>query len=279
MRPGGEPPPRGHLTGIGVIVTRPAGQNQALAGRLRQEGATVWECPVIRIEPGADLGALDRALETLAPGDWIVFTSSNAVGVVFAHLRGAGSAAQLPAGVRLAAIGPATALALEREGVQADRVPALHQAEGLAEEFPRSQVEGRRIVIPRAEKARELLPQTLQARGARVEVVPVYRTVRTPERAAEVARLLAEDRVRVVTFTSASTVDGFVDLFPPGQAAEALRRGRAVAACLGPITAARAREAGLEVGIEAARSTVDDLAEAIVEGVSGSARRRVSGPE
>jgi uroporphyrinogen III methyltransferase/synthase len=263
---------------VGVIVTRPEKQNESLADPLRRAGASVWECPVIRIEPHADLTPLDRSLSTLAPGDWIVFTSANAVGVVFAHLRESGREASLPHGVRLAAVGPATAQALEREGVHPERVPVLHQAEGLVEELALSAVEGRRVVIPRAEEAREILPETLRERGAIVEVVPVYRTVRTREAAATISRLLDSGLVRVVTFTSASTVSGFLDLFPPGRAVELLTHGKVVVACLGPITATRAREAGIEVAIEASRATADGLAEAVLDAFSGKAPERVSGP-
>jgi uroporphyrinogen III methyltransferase/synthase len=255
------------LTGRTVLVTREAAQAAGLAEELRARGARVIESAVIAFEDPADWGPADAAIASLAIYQHILFTSANAADRFARRLRSRaapGAQPALPVDARVTAIGPATAAAARAAfGVPVDEVSADFRAEGLVRHMEsRGDLAGTRVLLPRAEVAREVLPEALRAGGARVDVVPVYRTV--PCRLApEVARMLAAGAVDVVTFTSASTVRHFLAAvggsFPPG----------AVAAVIGPVTADAARAAGVEPAIEASQATMASLAEAIAAHFGG----------
>ena len=238
------------LFGRTVVVTRARAQASALVDRLRELGADTVELPAIRIDEPADGGhALRRAVADLASFDWVIVTSPNGARRLLAQCRDArafGSA-------RVAAIGPGTADALREGNVEADLIPDRFVAEGLLEVFPDPPPDRHgRILIPRASEARDVLPDELRNRGWHVEVVPAYRTVQGRPTDNELAAVSAAD---VVTFTSSSTVRNFLDVchtVPP------------VVACIGPITAATARDAGLDVAVEARVHTIDGLVEALV---------------
>src|SRR5262249_17946715 len=136
------------------------------------------ELPIIRIEPPASLAPLDEALVRLGAYDWVLFTSQNAVGAVFARLQAAGRDARAFGGARGCAIGGGAARALREDGVVADFEPAAAVAEGVVAALATEDVEGRRFLLPRAAEARELIPEQLRLRGAQVDVVAAYRTVR-----------------------------------------------------------------------------------------------------
>jgi uroporphyrinogen III methyltransferase/synthase len=243
------------LAGRRIVVTRARAQASDLVGRLTALGADVVCAPVIRIEPAADLAPLRRALAALSTYDWIVFTSANAVAIACAE----------PAayrGAHVAAIGPATAAALEREGIAVELVPAQHVAEALAAALVARGVTGKRVLVPAAERARPVLSDTLRAAGAVVDVVAVYRTVAEAGDAATLARDLAAGGIDAVTFTASSTVEHFAALV--GGAAATCGRFRA--AVIGPVTAATARELGVAAGglIEADPSTAEGLITALL---------------
>jgi uroporphyrinogen III methyltransferase/synthase len=178
------------------------------------------------------------------------------------RMRTLGRDARALGGARLCAIGPRTAEALAAAGLTADLIPAEYQAEGVLQALEKEQVKGARILIPRAEVARDLLPKELRARGADVTVAVAYRTVRPEADAAALKEKLRRGEVGVVAFTSSSTVRNYVELFADREEACALTR-QAVVACLGPITADTAEALGLRVGIRAKANTVPALAEAI----------------
>ncbi len=246
------------LLGWRVVVTRTRQQASALAERLRASGAVPVELPVIEIGPPADGGeSLRDVASRLAAYDWVVFTSANAVESLFASLRDA----RAFGAARVAAIGPGTAGALAERGVVADLVPARYVAEGLLEEFP-APSGGARVLLPRAAEARDVLPDGLRRVGWRVEVVEAYRTGRTSPTAAALDAARAAD---AVTFTSSSTVTGFLevagaDRVPP------------VVACIGPVTAETARQAGLKVDVVADSHTIDGLVEALAGVAAGRGR-------
>ncbi len=214
------------LAGVQVGLTRPeAGE---LAERLTALGATVVHVPLIEIAEPADGGlALRRALARLDAFDWLVVTSANGA-------RRVGGAALRHPGLRLAAVGPATAAALEAEaGRPADLVPVLAQAEGLLGEFPAARA---RVLLAQADRARPVLADGLATAGHLVETVVAYRTVSRRPTAAEAARLSAVD---AVVFASGSAVAGWIEglgtATPP------------VAVAIGPVTADAARTRGLTV--------------------------------
>jgi uroporphyrinogen III methyltransferase/synthase len=240
------------LHGRRVVVTRARAQASGLAATLRGLGAEVIEAPAIRIEP--------RSVEAALTGyDLVCFTSPNGVGLFFDALAARGEDARSLAGTQVAAIGPGTARELAGRGIQADFVPERSVAEALLEELGGFDVEGKRVLIPRAAEARDVLPDGLRERGAEVEVVALYDTVGEPLQAA-VAE--AVTRADYVTFTSSSTVTRFLE------ATTGMPNGARVVS-IGPVTSATAREQGLEVHVEADRHDIDGLVEALVNDAAG----------
>ncbi len=254
-------PGRHPLAGRRIVVTRAREQAGELARALEALGAEVLAVPTIRIVPLADLTALRTALTGPAAYDWIVFTSQNTVHVVCDRLPEWGLAARDLARMAVAAIGPATAQALARYGVTPDLVPPKYVAEAVvAAVVARGPVHSKRFLVPRAREARDALPEGLRARGAVVDVIPVYETMQAAGDGSALAAQLVGGTIDVVTLTSSSTVRGFVDLV--GRAAAT--SGRFTAAVIGPVTAASARELGLPVAIEAEDYTVGGLVAALV---------------
>ncbi len=241
-------------------------------------GADVVAAPTIRIEPLPDLEALRTALTSLAHYAWIVFTSQNTVQVVCDRLPAWGLAPPDLARAAVAAIGPATAEALVRRGVTPTLVPEQFVAEAVVQAIARrGDVRGKRILLPRALEARDALPEGLRARGAVVDVVAVYRTVREAGDGSALAADILAGKIDAITFTSSSTVRHFVDLV----GREAATSGRFAAAVIGPVTAATARELGVRVTIEAEQFTVPGLVDALArhfgQGGQGGQGRRGGG--
>jgi uroporphyrinogen III methyltransferase / synthase len=285
------------LHGKRVAVTRARAQASGLAARLRGLGAEVVETPAIRIEPrpvegeiAAALAALSRpvtgeiaaAIDALAPGradpagsgatarsasasgySVVCFTSANGVRLFFAALASKGLDARALAGSIVAAIGPGTARELEQHGVRADVVPSRSVAEALVEALAETPVEGRRVLVGRAGKGRDVLPDALRARGAEVDVVALYDTVVEPL-SEEQRDLLA--KVDYVTFTSASSARNLMTSLGE-RAAAALAGARVVS--IGPVTTAEADALGLTVDVEAERHDVDGLVQALLADVAG----------
>jgi uroporphyrinogen III methyltransferase/synthase len=248
------------------VVTRPRAQAEPLAAALEDLGADVVLFPTIEIAGAPDPDALDHAVAAGARYDWIVFTSANGVRVFFARLSALGRDVRELARARLAAIGPETAAELERRCLRPAVVPADYRAEGLLDALAGVDVRGSRVLLPRAEGARAVLPERLRARGAEVDEVIAYRAVAPPD--ADVAGLraaLAAGTIDAVTFTSSSTVRNFAALLGP----EALRTlagtGRPVVACIGPVTADTARELGLRVDVVPGAYTAAALVRALAE--------------
>jgi uroporphyrinogen III methyltransferase/synthase len=264
------------LFGRRVLVTRTREQAGALAALLADAGAEVVECPAIALVPPASDEPLDRALDRLDTYDWIVFTSANGVERFFARLDASARDVRALHAARIAAIGPETARALARRHLRADLVPDDFRAEGLIERLVPSDVRGKRFLLPRAGGARAVLPERLRAAGAVVDEVTTYRAV-TPEDSVELLRdALALRPPDVLTFTSSSTVTGFLALLEradPARGRERIAASRV--ACIGPITAATAAEHGLRVDVVPEEYTVPALAAAIVEHYRGGAAAAV----
>lgn len=247
-----------------VVVTRARTQAGALVRLLEDAGAEVLAFPTIAIADPEDFAPLDEAIRNLDVYAWLVLTSANAVERFFARLWLADKDARHLAGLRVAAVGPATAGAIEARGVRPDFVPGEHVGEGVLEGLiARGVGAGSRVLLPRALEAREVLPDELRARGALVDVVPAYRTVPGDGDAAVLERMRAGD-VDAVTFTSSSTVRNFVRL------AEGVDLGAMVVATIGPITSATARALGMTVAVEPEEYTVPALVEALGAHFSGA---------
>jgi uroporphyrinogen III methyltransferase/synthase len=257
------------LFGMAVLITRPQEQVKEFSDLLTAYGATVMAFPTIAIVPPRDWTTLDQAIHELSRYDWIVFTSVNGVHYFLQRLDHSGRDVRALAGARLCAIGPRTAEALAAARLKVDLLPTEYQAEGLIEAFAKKQIKGTKILIPRAEVARDLLPDELRAQGAEVTVAVAYRTVRPEADVAALQELLREGRIAVVAFTSSSTVRNYVECFSSPEEAQALTSGTIVA-CIGPITTQTAEAYGLKVGIQAKTNTVPALAEAIAEHFTSS---------
>ncbi|HSE58200.1 MAG TPA: uroporphyrinogen-III C-methyltransferase, partial [Nitrospiraceae bacterium] len=257
------------LFGKRILVTRAKEQAGEFSRLIAAQGGEPVECPTIEIAAPPTWKALDQAITELASVDWLVFTSMNGIAPFMNRLYKHGRDVRALASVKICCIGPRTAQELRQYGLQADLVPDEYQAEGLIESFRRIGVKDRRILIPRAEVAREVLPTELTAMGAKVTVAPAYRTVKPKEATARLTQRLADKTVDMLTFTSSSTVRNFASLFESPEEMVRLTRGVPVA-CIGPITADTARELGLSVTLQAGKNTIPALAEAIVEYYGGS---------
>jgi uroporphyrinogen-III synthase len=240
------------LTGRRVVVTRPQDQSQELCDRLQALGAEPIIFPVIAIVPPEPGGPVDDAIARLDSYDWIIFTSVNGVKHFWTRLLEHPTQRSI-SGPKIAAIGPATAQALRQHGISVHLMPAEFRAEAILDEI--GDVTGLHILLPRADIARPVLADGLYAMGARVDEVPTYHTVRGhPSQAAFEA---LSGGVDVITFTSSSTVRNFIAL------TDGLDYGHPIIACIGPVTAATARELGLHVDVVAEEYTIDGLLEAL----------------
>ncbi len=247
------------LFGKGVVVTRPAEQSEEMARLLAGEGARVIRFPTIRIVETEEKGALDGALDRLEGYRWVVFTSANGVRFFLKGLAERGKDLRALHGTRVAVIGPATAEKLRRHGIAADLVPETFISEGILEAFRGIDLAGARVLLPRAKEARDVLPEGLAARGAAVDVVPVYRTVRADTDRSVLEGEIEKGRVDVLTFTSPSTVKHFFAIMGEGFA---VPRGVRVA-CIGPVTAAALEKRGVPVDIVQEPYSVPGLVEAL----------------
>ena len=248
------------LFGKRILVTRARAQASALTEKLTALGAACIEAPVIRIAPPADgYAALDAAIAELNAYQWLIFTSVNGVEHFFARLHAAGKDARALGYAKVAAIGSATADALRAFGVRADLVPAEFRAEAVADALRPILPPRARILLPRAREARDVLPDTLRAHGATVDVVAAYETVPELEDAA-LSERLTRGEIDMVTFTSSSTVKNLVKML--GNITP-LRQTKI--ACIGPVTADTARSFALEPDIVAREYTIDGLVHSIKE--------------
>jgi len=248
------------LRGKRIVITRPQEQAGEFVAQLKALGAVPVTVPTIRLAPPPDWRPVDAAIERLDAFEWVVFTSANGVRFVAARLRALDKTPPVFKANRLAAIGPATAAALKQLGERVDFVPSRYLAEAIADEL--DEVAGQRFLLLRADIARTALREQLQAKGASVTEVAVYSTA-TERHEKDALKALIRDGIDVVTFTSASTVSGLTQLL--GGELDDLRR--CMVACIGPITAKAAVDAGLTPAVVAVEHTVPGLIQAIQEAI------------
>ena len=245
------------LAGKRIVVTRTRKQAGALSSQLRDLGAEVIELPTIRIEPPLDLRAFAELVQDAHSYDWIVFTSPNGVTAFFEMFYKLYDDAREIGPVRIAAIGPATAQRVRDFRLKVDLQPGEFVAEAVLREFKKQgDLENLRILVARAEEARDLLPKGLEALGAIVDVAFTYRTVAETNDRTEARSRLAADGADMITFTSSSTVENYLALGLPWP--EGMR-----VASIGPITSKTARDRGLTIAVEAGRHDIPGLVEAI----------------
>jgi uroporphyrinogen III methyltransferase/synthase len=245
------------LFGKRIVVTRTRRQAGVLSDQLRLLGADVIELPTIRIEPPSDLRAFAELVQDAHSYDWIVFTSPNGVAAFFEMFFKLYDDAREIGGARIAAIGPATAQRVKDFHLKVDLQPEEFVAEAVAREFKKQgNIENLKILLARAQEARDLLPKELEALGAIVDVAVAYRTVaETDDRTGARVRL-QENGADMITFTSSSTVENYLTLglkWPAGMRV----------ASIGPVTSSTARNRGLTVDVEARHHDVPGLVDAI----------------
>ncbi|GFE59429.1 uroporphyrinogen-III C-methyltransferase [Geobacter sp. AOG2] len=249
------------LFGRKILVTRAADQAGEFAAMLADRGAVVLECPTIKLVDPESWEPLDAAIRGIGGYDWLVLTSVNGVRRFFQRLAALGLDARALGTCRVCAVGPKTAEAIRAFGISPDLVPSDYKAEGVVAEFGKLAMSGARVLFPRADKAREVIPCELKRMGARIDSPVAYCNV-MPDRLPPEALFALEKRtVDCITFTSSSTVHNLARMLGSDLLVDMLK-GVAVAS-IGAITSKTCRELGLKVDIEPARSTLECLTEEI----------------
>lgn len=254
-----------------VLITRPRQQAKVFADALSAAGFEPIFFPVIQIRPMDDLSPLEEAMPHLDTYDWVIFTSANAVDVFFDRFpsplgtrarkgrgaKGEGRGTDKP---KIAAIGPKTEASLKARGVTVDFVPEEYVDEAILSGL--GDIEGKWILLPRAEIAREILPQQISAAGGIVHEIAIYQTL--PDQPDEEGLAALRSGVDVVTFTSPSTVENFLVLTKQAGIDPFNLKGNPLFACIGPITKKAAEKEGLTVALMPENYTVEGLVESII---------------
>ena len=265
------------LFGNRILVTRARAQASEFADLLETKGAEVIQFPTIEIHPITDAPQklvaqgprasaqnqlnITETIDMLEEYDWVIFTSVNAVEIYYERLREKGKDARVFRGSSICAIGPKTVDALNNIGIHPDFVPSHSSGRVVATEI--ENVQGKKILLPRAKIATADLPNTLRERGAHVDDVPLYDTVKVKsEHSDTIEKDLLDGRIDYVTFTSSSTVKNFLEMFPTHSAKDLLENVQV--AVIGPTTEATAKEHGMRVDVIAKAASVESLVEAII---------------
>jgi len=251
------------LAGKRIVITRARKQAENLARAIEDLGGEIIEFPTIEICLPESFAEFDDAIDKLDGYDWVIFTSVNSVEPFLQRLKIKGKTADALSAHKIGAIGAETARRLEAARICASLVPERYQAEGILAAISPEEIRGKRVLIPRAAEAREVLPATLRNWGAVVDVIVAYRTELPCVDVRPLAGLLVEHKIDVVTFTSSSTVRNFVRLFGGRRLGEIVNGS--MIACIGPITAATVEDLGGRVDIVADQFTVTDMLRVIVE--------------
>jgi uroporphyrinogen III methyltransferase/synthase len=260
------------LWGAKILVTRARAQASELLEQIREAGGEALEFPSIEIVKETDLTPLYQAFNRLTDYSWIIFTSVNAVDIFFEAMRYREVDIRQLQGIKICAIGPATAERVAKRGLLAELVPDEYRAEGIISELQTHLKPGEHILIPRAGGAREILPRHLRDSGALVDEVVLYQAVTASHINPHYLEEVRQGKMDYITFTSSSTVTNFVKIMGAENIQAFDQQVRV--ACIGPITAATARENGFNVDIMPDKYTVAALLEAIIQDYSS----RVSAP-
>lgn len=254
-----EPKP---LFGKRILVTRTREQSRGMAQKVLELGGQPILFPTISIQPPEDWEAVDKAIESIGSYDWIIFTSVNGVERFFQRYFELRDDIRDLAGPRIGAIGPVTAAKVRQRGLKVDLLAKEFKAEGVLTQLEDHEVRAKSFLIPRAEKAREILPEGIAGMGGNVDVVSVYRTARPDGSHVEkILKKLRNKEIDAVTFTSSSTVTNFLEMLGDTKVAE-MMQGVTVAS-IGPITSRTIKDNGLSVHVEASEYTIDGLVRAL----------------
>jgi uroporphyrinogen-III synthase len=263
------------LAGRRIVVTRAPEQSRELSEALTKLGAEVLSLPTVCFGPADDWTSLDRALRAISQFDWLLFTSQNAVRFFCSRSRELGVRPEELAslGVRVGAVGPATAQVVEHEGIRVEYIAKDHSGEGLVNELD-AKLHGRKVLLPRSGRADDQLPKALRDAGAIVTEAVAYRTMQPATFDANVLAKLRSAEVDAIIFASPSAFHNLRDVLTEDEAAELSAHVQFVA--IGPTTARALRESGVTVGLESEESTAAGLATVIAsyyQGQSSDARR------
>jgi uroporphyrinogen III methyltransferase/synthase len=234
-----------------------------LSAKIEELGGEPFEFPSIEIVEPDDYSLLDHAIEEIATYDWLIFTSTNGVQAFFRRLQQKKKDVRALHGLHICAIGPKTEEEIEKYGLFCDLVPDEFVAEALLEEFKHYELQDKKILLPRADIARKVLPDTLRQMGAKVTDVVAYKTVMGNGDKNLLKKMLERKQIQIATFTSSSTVRNFITMLEEENYQELLEDVQI--ACIGPITAQTARQLGLKVAVEAKVYTIEGLLNAILE--------------
>ncbi len=250
--------PTNPLHGRRILVTRAAEQAAGVSEQLKQRGAVVVECPTIQLAPPEQWDELDAAINNLSTVDWLILTSVNGVRFFFGRMQELGFELTTLHGCKTCAVGPKTAEALAELGIQPDLVPEQFTGEGLVAAFKEIELQGRRVLFPKADGARDLIPEQLRTMGALLADPVAYRTImpeRLPEQALEA---LQHHQLDAVIFSSPSTVKNLAALTDGAAELSGMLEGVCIAS-IGPVTSKACRELGLTVTVEPHQATFASL--------------------
>lgn len=250
------------LFGKRVLVTRSRSQASVLSEKIESLGGEPWEFPTIEITDPDDYGPMDQAIDDIGRFDWLILTSVNGVQYFFDRMRLKKKDIRSLKGIKICAIGPKTREEIEKYGIFCEFMPEEFVAEAIIEGLKDEAMAGKKVLLPRADIARKVLPDTLRAMGAEVTETVAYKTISGAGNAELLKEMLEGKRIHILTFTSSSTVKNFVKKLDAANLTELLQG--TVVACIGPITANTARELGLKVDIEAKEYTIDGMLAAIL---------------
>ena len=259
------------LEGWRILVSRARPQAGALTEGLRALGAEVYEIPFIEIRPPRSFKSLDESLKLVAEYEWLILTSVNGVHAMFDRMALLNIPRRSLAHLNIAAIGPATRAAIEREGLKVGVTPKEYVAEAIVESLC-DKVRGKRVLLCRARIARDVIPRELRQMGAFLDVVEAYETVIPQSSRIELRAVLRDPRRRphVITFTSSSTVNNYVALLGIRSGQSQLVEG-VLNASIGPVTSDTLRHFQLSVDVQAAEYTIPGLIAAMVRRAGATA--------
>lgn len=263
------------MHGRRVLITRAREQSESLIQQLLAIGAIPLCAPLIQFAPPEDSAPLDQALRNLDSFDWLFLTSQNALSFILERaVRLEVSLTEGTGGMRVAAVAPVTAATAEKAGLRVSYVSKKHQGIGLAEELG-SQLKGKRVFLPRSDKASRELPEALRNAGAVVEDVTAYRTLRTQTADQEVAGIVKRGEVDAIVFFSASAVQHFADIVGSEQMARTAEKTLLVA--IGPVTAEALKESGAGQILQAADTETGAVLDTLTRAFDSSASKSSTG--
>ena len=252
------------LFGKKIIVTRAREQASGFLARLRELGAHCIEFPTIEIIPPDDWAPLDKSIDEIANYNWLLFTSVNGVKYFFNRLYKKGKDVRALKDIKVGTIGPKTAEAVRVFGIIPDLIPSEYRAEAVVDAFKKLKAEGLKILLPRASKAREVLPEELKKMGAKINVIDTYKTIMPDNKIETVIKMLEAGDIDMITFTSSSTVSNFMGMF--GDKADRIKDllKNVDIASIGPVTSDTAKKLGLNITVEPADYTINALTDVIL---------------